>query len=302
MEKITSSVIICTRNRKDDLLKCLVSLSQQTQAPDELIIVDSSDNSLENQEQFKSQFSAMSFPYSKLVYRHTSPGLTYQRNVGATFATQDVLYYFDDDTELETDYLERMNTIFAQHSEFAGGMGCVTNMPSELKKNWFWYMRKLFLLPLDYSDGTFTLSGMPTQVHGTNTFRNVEVLGGCCMAYRAWVLKKHQFDETLKRYGYMEDCDFSRRVSYDAPLFYNPAARLQHFASPVSRDAMIDNRAMFIKNYSYLFFKNFYPRNRFKILAYAWSVTGLFVEALLTRNMNSIKGYGRGLKEYFFRE
>ena len=126
-------------------------------------------------------------------------------------------------------------------------------------------------------------------------FKDVQVLGGCCMAYRSWVFKKHLFDEALERYAYMEDCDFSRRVSYDYPLFFNPEAKLRHLGSPVARDKVIDNRAMYIKNYRYLFFKNFYPKNKWKIVAYWWSIVGLFVQALVMWNMDYIKGYWKGL-------
>ena len=96
----------------------------------------------------------------------------------------------------------------------------------------------------------------------------------------------------------MEDCDFSRRVSYKYPLFFNSSAYLCHYASPVARDAVEKNRAMYIHNYTYLFFKNVYPHNRIKLVCYLWSVLGLFVEALLLRNYQYIQGYVRGLKLY----
>jgi glycosyltransferase involved in cell wall biosynthesis len=298
MERIKSSVIICTRNRPKDVAQCLQSLADQTQVPDELIVVDSSDYSVEYEKIFKEIFTEKCFPHTALIFRHTKPGLTYQRNVGIALASKDIIYFFDDDVILESDYLASMNTQFSLRSSYAGGMGSITNMPDkEYSLNRL--VRTIFLLQRDYASGKFTWSGIPTHAYGTPVFKDVEVLGGCCMAFRASILKHHKFDEKLERYGFMEDCDIARRISYDAPLFYNPKARLQHFASPLARDGVMDNRAMYIKNYSYLFFKNFYPRNRFKIFTYSWSIVGLFIEALMIRNKDYVKGYYKGLREFY---
>ncbi len=296
---ITSSVIICTRNRKDDLIACLQSLKAQTMQPDELIIVDSSDEQVIDFNEVKNLFSNNCFPKTSLIYKHSDPGLPYQRNVGISLATQDIVYFFDDDVVLQSDYLAQMNTVFTEHPEYGGGMGCVTNIPTQ-QKTTYRLFRGAFLLQQDYASGNFTASGMPTHVYGTTKFKPVQVLGGCCMAYRKKVFKNHLFDEKLSGYAYMEDCDFSARVSQEYQLFYNPHAKLVHNASPVARDNIIKNRAMFIKNYSYLFFKNFYPHNRLKVVLYWWSVLGLFVEALLYRKWHVLCGYWQGLRLYYF--
>ena len=44
------SIIIPTRNRKQDIIECIDSICSQTLLPDELIIVDSSDTSELNSE------------------------------------------------------------------------------------------------------------------------------------------------------------------------------------------------------------------------------------------------------------
>ncbi len=303
MAVVSSSVILCTRNRITDVITFLQSLTQQTQFPDQLIIIDSSDRPIVELDIFSAIFNAACFTQTQLLYKHTSPGLTYQRNVGISLATQEIIYFFDDDTILESDYLDQMNKIFAQYPEYAGGMGTVSNTPPQ-QDNIYRLVRNIvhavFLLQSNYASGTFKVSGIPTHAYGTHEFKRVEVLGGCCMAFRASILAKHKFDEKLIGYAFMEDCDISRRISYEFPLFYNPKARLKHNESPLARDRVIDNRAMYIKYYSYLFFKNFYSRNRFKIIAYCWSVMGLFLEALLMRNKDYLKGYCKGLKEYYF--
>lgn len=297
MQKLTTSVIICTRNRIADIVPCLESLIVQTVVPEEIIIVDSSDRSLQKYAEFKAVFSESRFTHTHLKYVHTAPGLTYQRNKGIALCTRDIVHFLDDDVILTSHYIASMRTIFEDNLSYAGGMGTIINIPVPARLNWHRMLRSIFLLQKDYASGNFTLSGMPTHAYGTEKLKKVQVLGGCCMAYRSWVFKEYQFDEQLKRYGFMEDCDFSRRVSYNYPLFYNPTARLAHNPSVSNRDGIIDNRAMYIKNYRYLFYKNVYPRNRLKILAFWWSIAGLFIEALLTRNLLYLRGYWQGLRQ-----
>lgn len=295
---LTSSVIICTRNRSDDLQRMLLSLQAQTVQPTELLIIDSSSLPLNNQKQFAQYFNEKQWPQTHLYYEYTKPGLTLQRNSGLQHATGDVVYFFDDDVVLEPDYLAQMQTVFEQFPAYGGGMGSIINI-DHYRANINRLFRMVFLLPRDYASGFFTWSGLPTHAYGLQKFKRVEVLGGCCMAYRKTAINSEQFDEKLFAYGYMEDCDFSRRIAYKYPLFYNPAARLCHYNSPISRDAVTANRAMFVHNYSYLFFKNVYPRNKIKILAYCWSMIGLFLEAIIWRQKANLQGYAQGLKQYY---
>jgi GT2 family glycosyltransferase len=183
-----------------------------------------------------------------------------------------------------------MQETFAKHTTFVGGMGSIINMQSPMPRIWR-LLHRFFLLQRDYASGNFTLSGMPTHAYGNQHFMHIAVLGGCCMAFRKPVLNKHRFDEKLERYAYMEDADISWRVSQEGQLFYQPVARLYHHASPVARDAAVDNRAMFMRNYRYLFFKNVYPHHRLRIVAHWWTILGLSFKALLLRDTASVKGY-----------
>ncbi len=293
----STSVIICTRNRVNDLANCLESLTKQTEHIDELIIVDSSDLTLKKSPQIKPFFDQKKFLHTNLIYLHTKPGLTYQRNVGIKHAGGDIIYFFDDDVELEGNYLKEMSSVFKNHPEYAGGMGAIKNVDAPPSWRYRWY-RSFFLLPRLYASGKFTWSGMPTHPYGSPQFKNVEVLGGCCMAFRRKVLQQHFFDEQLYGYCYMEDADIARRISFKHQLFYNPRAQLVHHESPIARDQLVDRSAMLVYNYSYLFFKNSYPQNRLKIIGYWWSLLGLFLEAFLMKDKEKITGYKKGLAKW----
>lgn len=298
---LTSSVIVCTRNRRADMLTFLRSLQHQTERPLELIIVDSSDAPLSNDQEFVQLCAVHESIGTRVVVEHTRPGTSYQRNVGASKSLADILHFFDDDVELQPDYIEKMTAVFVEHSDYGGGMGSVQNVPAPAGRL-YRTLRTVFLLQQDRSSGSFTWSGMPTHTYGTDTFKNVEVLGGCCMAYRRSVYMHHLLDEKLEKmsnYAYMEDCDLSWRVSHTHPLFFNPAARLNHYHSPANRDGMATRCALYVHNYSYLFFKNVYPSRRIKIFAYCWSILGLYVQALVYRQWDEIKGYTKGLRQFY---
>ena len=292
---LTSSLIICTRNRPKDILDAIESIKKQTHQPDELIIVDSSDVPLLENQDFVKNFA---WEEINCVYKHTKPGLTYQRNCGITLAKGDIVFFLDDDAIIEPNYIYRMLETFDKNKGVIGGMGSI--VISDKKEHIVLRMvRRLFLLQRIYATGKITASGMPTHCYGTDNFRYIQVLNGCG-AYRRAVFNKYQFDEHLKRYAYLEDMDFSYRVGQEGPLFFNPSAKMWHRPSQHARDDVVTNRAMYIFNYSYLFYKLFYPKNRACIIAYWWSVIGLFVYAILIRNYQYIKGYWAGLKQFYF--
>lgn len=296
-----ASVILCTRNRLDDLLICLDSIAHQTVAPKELIIVDSSDIPLETNTVFQSAFCPSIFQQTALRYFHTKPGLTYQRNYGIKRAHGSVIYFFDDDVIVQSDYVAMMQQVFDQYPHYAGGTGDICNIEKSGSFKYRWF-RKLFLLPHEQGSGNFTWSGLPTHPYGTVQFKSIEIAGGCCMAFRKDVLKQYLFDEQFHGYSYMEDADIGCRISRDYELFFNPQAQVVHNESPVSRDRVAIVSAMFIYNYSYLFFKNFYRYNRLKFFGYIWSVIGLFVQGIITRNGQQLRGYTKGLYTFYIKK
>ena len=297
-KNLSTCVIIATRNRLPDLLTFLDSLACQTEVPDELIIVDSSEKKLTDHKKFLEVFAEKNFCNTKLVYTHTTkPGAARQRNIGARMSSEDLFYFFDDDTVLRPNYLEVMNSILRQRHDYAGGMATLEGVQPK-RKSIDRFIKSIFCLQKDNAAGMFTMSGMPTHPYGLKKFMEVQVLGGCCV-YRSSVFKKYWFDEKLGRYSYMEDCDLSFRVSRKHKLFFNPATQLEHRHSPRARDTTEEISVVLMRNYSYLFFKNFYSRRRLKIIFYFWTVYGLFFQALFTKNKAALKGYWRGLKKYY---
>ncbi|MFT6765299.1 MAG: glycosyltransferase involved in cell wall biosynthesis [Alteromonas naphthalenivorans] len=290
----TNAIIICTKDRINDTIQSIQSVSKQSLPPKEIIIIDSSKYPLNKNIEFKKIFNKETFKSSNLIYKHTASGLPLQRNIGIASATSDIIHFIDDDSILEKNYLEEMSLAFEKHPSYIGGMGYITNIGKKYY-NFERLIRTLFLLQKDHASGKFTYSGMPTHPYGTTTFKNVEIVGGCCMSFRKKYLLDNLFDENLTKYASMEDCDIAKRMTHKGKLFFNPKARQIHNNSPIAREVPIASRAMYIRNYRYLFFKNFYPENKVRIIAHWWSIIGLFALALYKRDSTSIKGYLNGL-------
>src|SRR4029078_6364202 len=108
--RLSCSVLICTRNRPDDLNIFLASLKTQKTLPNELVIIDSSDQPLNQMHSFNTQCHELQYCNVAVIYAHTRPGLTYQRNQAVSRATGKILYFFDDDVILDPHYITEMQT------------------------------------------------------------------------------------------------------------------------------------------------------------------------------------------------
>lgn len=99
-EKLTASIVICTRFRSSELRKCLLKLAAQSQQPDELVIVDNSDGDSET-EKLAREFAAVCVIEPKA-------GLSRARYRGLAVCKSDIIAYLDDDASPDEHWLERI--------------------------------------------------------------------------------------------------------------------------------------------------------------------------------------------------
>lgn len=291
------SVIICTRNRFDDFTKTLPSVAAQTRLSDELIIVDSSDEKI-----LEVYLISVKLPFP-VRYFHTQPGLTLQRNHGIRESKGDLIFFFDDDVNLDANYLAEVEKIFVndeKHEIGAVGGRIVSNSPQTLRMKieslFFGFIRIMFDV-VGTRNGKFYPSGMPSHPHKNQASGYIECLSGCCMAFRREVFGKAKFDESLARYGLMEDVDISKQT-LDAgyKIYYQTSATLIHNESPMNRLKVQQWAEMSVVNYDYLFRKS-WSRDKWRWLFYYWALIGLF--AANFHSLKGLKGTFSGLKKVF---
>jgi GT2 family glycosyltransferase len=293
----TISVIICTRNRFDDFCATFVSLTKQERLPDELVVVDSSET-----RRIEEFLSLANVPFD-IKYLHSKPGLTLQRNLGIRSSIGNLIYFFDDDVDLEIGYLREVEKVFDKDKQNRTGAvgGKIKNL-SEYRDNAFrdrfhgliFKMVRIFFGLGDLGSGRYRLSGMPTFPHLHTQARQCETLTGCCMAFRREVFSEIEFDENLPGYGLMEDVDISKRlIDIGYRIYYEPAAALVHKTSPQNRLDYFRWGEMSVVNYDYLFRKN-WARDVYRWPFYYWALLGMIV--INSHNKSALMGTLQGIK------
>ena len=111
--ELTSTVIVCTRNRPSELEKCLAGVFEQTMRPSEVLVVDNASQS-PGIEEIARRWGA------KYIYEPRI-GLSIARNRGAKESSGDVIAYLDDDAIPRNDWLVNLLDVFRDTAIVAAG-------------------------------------------------------------------------------------------------------------------------------------------------------------------------------------
>jgi GT2 family glycosyltransferase len=289
---LAASVVICTRNRPDDLARCLGSLGGQTRPPAETVVVDASD---EDASRRVVEVWAAGRPGARVHHLHAAPGLTHQRNVGIEAATADVVTFLDDDVILAPDYLARILDLFEANPALGGAEGAVATPRLGGRRRLANLFRRAFLMNSLGSGRGVRRSGFVVYDPWPRAVQPVTSLVGCNMSYRTEVVRRFRFDEWFDGYGLFEDQDFSWRVGRTHRLVQTPHARLEHRLSSVSRAQLPALHEMTGVNHFYFVRKNL-PDTPLTWLCFLWSELGELVSVLKTGDGPAVAGKLRGYR------
>jgi glycosyltransferase involved in cell wall biosynthesis len=103
----TVSVVICTRDRPEHLVKCLRSLQASSQAPSEIVVVDNAPSSDATQQ------LVAEMPHVRYVLE-PRPGLDIARNAGVLNSTGEIIAFTDDDVIVHPDWVMRLQQSFQE--------------------------------------------------------------------------------------------------------------------------------------------------------------------------------------------
>ena len=119
------SVVICTRDRPEELRRCLASLPAQTLRPLEVIVVDNASSG---------EATRTAALNAGVVYvREDRPGLDYARNTGAATARGEIVAYTDDDVLLHPKHpVTRGMVRESSHHEESADLGSVLGLSGPL--------------------------------------------------------------------------------------------------------------------------------------------------------------------------
>jgi len=215
-------VIIITRNRATALDKCLASITKQTIAPKQVLVVN---NNSTDQTQFVITKYKRLLPI--IAIRESRTGIPFARNTAKKFITGDVAAFLDDDCIASPHWLLSIQNCFHTYPTTAGVIGesFITNRNSVCALIEFAYNRRWVL----------------RHINNPNTVNNI--LSGVVIdfknaAFRRTFIKQFSFS-TSAPFGDVgdEDAEIGMRMfQKNQHILYNPHMRVTHlYSSRVSR-------------------------------------------------------------------
>jgi GT2 family glycosyltransferase len=217
---LTLSVIICTRNRPDDLRRAIASITAQTRQPKEIVVVDGSDD----------EVHVPYDPSNDVTRTYRAARVNSQRNLAVNCSSGDVVLFLDDDVVLDTHYIEALMEAFERDPSVVGASGTITNLSLAYRLLFgtfaFLFWGKCFTTVRP------GIGSIPARIpkNTTPTCR----LHGCDMAFRRQLAQRLKFDEDMPCDG-GDDIEVPYRASRFGKLVFVPAARLEHLTTRVCR-------------------------------------------------------------------
>ena len=263
------TLIVCTYQRPQPLLRLLNSVAEQTLYPDQILVIDGSrddkthltlgENSVSNLEYFK--------------VKEKDRGLTKQRNFALrkVAASSEIICFLDDDIVLTPSYFGNLVSTYDKFPEALGVGGYIIdevewrkldknekvdfteyNIQGYIRKDSsrFILRKKLGLMPDSFP--TF----MPPEGHGRSVgflppsgkIYEVETFMGGVSSYRKEIFDQIRFSTFFEGYGLYEDTDFTLRLSKLGKLYLNTSARLYHFHDVDGRPNQFKYGKMVVRN------------------------------------------------------
>lgn len=285
-------LIVPTKDRPVDIQNLFASILTQTRKPDLVIVVDGSDNPIE------SMIHSFSDRINLKYYACRPPSLPKQRNVGISNLPNDTdwLGFLDDDLVLENNALENLeNFIIDQKNPKLKGVGLsIINQPL-LRKSLF---NRIFLLSTK-APGQITKAGYPTAIPYVKEDVKTDWIYGGATFWSADIFQKFSYDEWFSGTGYMEDIDFSYRVSKEYDLMISSQATCNHYDHGITLAKETSRAEWQLTSWWYFVKKH----KEFSVIVILWAMFGVILKNLIglaifrdKRHLNRTSGHWIAVK------
>jgi GT2 family glycosyltransferase len=288
---LSCSIVIPTRNRKDDLQELLQSILKQAALPKEVIVVDDSEDESTKDliKKTRNYFTRKGIPLNYLRGNEHSRSISAARNKGASVASGDVICFLDDDVILDKNYLKANLRIYDLYEDAKGVQGYIINwLPYSTLGNAI--SKICFNFPRNFFEKDKCRTFPFSYPHSPTRVIECEWLIGANSSYKKEVLKEFEFDENLKDYSMCEDIDFSYRISkkYGNSLYLSPYAKIIHKQSSASRTSGKKFIIVLISYSTYFFYKDVRQSLKNNIIFYWGFFVGRLIPKLLAKDPNEI--------------
>nr|WP_298332096.1 glycosyltransferase [uncultured Christiangramia sp.] len=274
------SLIICTYNRAESLIRLLKSIKNQEHYPDEVLIIDGSEGD-------ETKTALLNSTYKNISYHQVdneNRGLTKQRNIGIEYAHKqsEIICFLDDDIIVTKGYFKNLIDTFDTNPDAMGVGGAIINegvwskIEKDSEKKFEKYYRdgyvrslgarnvlrkKLGLLSAKppgimpkFSNG-FSIGFYPPN----DKIHKVDYFMGGVSAYRKSLFDSISFSEYFIGYGLYEDMEFCLRASRIGSLYINTSAQVYHLHEEAGRPDYYKYGKMVVAN-GWIVWKIKYPK------------------------------------------
>nr|WP_255570702.1 glycosyltransferase family 2 protein [Cohnella sp. CFH 77786] len=265
------TVAVCTRNRHEDLVRCITSIAKESpDFPCEVLIVDDGEMPSSVRCTLRQLLDSCGIAFA--YYRKRHPGLLLSRIAAAERAVHDVILFLDDDAELEEGYLARLAAWYGRFPDIAG----IGGIDPSIRGNWKWdWFTRIFLYDSG-KPGKLSASGYGGSMTKWASMKEpfpTEYLFGCNMSFRKSALLGLEPVAWLSGYSLGEDLYLSAWALRSGRLWIDPNLKVRHHQSHASRDKEEQVAYTEVVNHYYLL--KLQQAGRWRRAAHLWTSLGL---------------------------
>jgi GT2 family glycosyltransferase len=299
-------VVICTRNRPDELAITLRSVAEQSGAEERAVLVVDGSDEQEARRTAHVVTKSLDGKCPVQYYRYPEPpAQTRQRNAAVELLPDsiDIVHFIDDDVLLRPGYFDELTGVLARNSALLGAGGIIIesqNFPSSPSSSW---AKRFFLLSARTPSRVLPSGRTTLPRPAEDDVYPAEWLSTCSSSYRLSVLKRHRFDPDVEGPSpTLHDLDFSFRVAQEGPLAIVSTATCIHRRSQSARrDFLSANRERVVRRYWFVTKNMDGPIHR---LAFWWGVVGQFLARVFSSHPESasaLRGLLKGIRVIWMR-
>lgn len=229
---ITDAVIVCTRNRPNELWNMLHQLNLQQSAGMAVVVVDASDKP-----HFVRDYCTIANDQHPTIAVHTQPGLPSQRNLGVRVALSRFgeslrnLHFLDDDVFINHTYVGDMAAFLAVHPEV------VLAAPRDLHLQET-STRALRTRVLKRRSGRVLRTGQAIPPYLIDECTYLEWVPGLAQSFPIKIFRSFHFNDQAHLYG--EDIDTCLRISLMGKIAMTNRIHVRHSPSSIERTSLVE--------------------------------------------------------------
>lgn len=273
------ALIIATKDRPAQLQRLLNNIAEQSLQPDQIVVVDGSDNPNED---ISAYLETTDIEYIRIH----PPALTKQKNAGVNMVKGDIdlVGFVDDDVIFEKNSLAEMISFWQYVPENQGGAGfnlCGYKYSDSWLRSFF---QRIFFID-DSEFGRVLRSGFNTRIWDTEYNQSSDWLGGGYTVWRKKIFETFSFNEWFVGSGLWEDVFFSHSVRRKYCFTIVAKAKAYHLEGPVPNSQQIRIGKTQILNWVYFVRHN----SDLSLIMCLWACSGRtswnLTKSLLTLNV-----------------